>query len=66
MARVKVAQIIEDTLGKGYTEDEKMDLIQSWVSDGVVPACCDMECEVEPDGTCEHDCPSVLMALGLI
>ena len=34
--------------------------------DSIVPACCDQGCETEPDGTCEHGCPSVLIALGLI
>ena len=29
-------------------------------------ACCDEGCTTEPDGHCEHGCPSVLMALGLI
>lgn len=33
---------------------------------GVAPACCDEGCEVEPDGRCEHDCPSVLLSLGLM
>ena len=23
-------------------------------------------CEIEPDGRCEHGCPSVLIALGII
>jgi hypothetical protein len=36
------------------------------LDDAVVPACCDESCEVEPDGRCEHGCPSVLLALGLI
>lgn len=65
MARIKVKQILTDMLGEGFTEDEKMDVIQSWVCDSIVPACCDEGCEVEPDGCCEHDCPSVLIALGL-
>ena len=34
--------------------------------DSVVPACCSEGCEVEPDGRCEHNCPSVLLAAGLI
>ena len=34
--------------------------------DSIVPACCSEGCEVEPDGVCEHGCPSVLVALGLI
>jgi hypothetical protein len=35
-------------------------------TDSIVPATCEQGCEVEPDGTCEHGCPSVLVASGLI
>jgi hypothetical protein len=31
-----------------------------------VPACCTEGCEVEPDGRCEHGCPSILLAAGII
>lgn len=34
--------------------------------DSVVPALCDEGCEVEPDGTCEHGCPAITLALGII
>lgn len=34
--------------------------------DSVVPACCDAGCEVEPDGTCPHGNPSIMLALGII
>ena len=34
--------------------------------DSSVPACCEGGCEVEPDGTCEHGHPSVLIAMGVI
>jgi hypothetical protein len=34
--------------------------------DSVIIACCDEGCEVEPDGYCEHGCPSVIVAKGLI
>jgi hypothetical protein len=36
------------------------------ISETVVPACCSEGCEVEPDGTCEHGCPSVLLEMGMI
>ncbi len=36
------------------------------VHDCVAPALCRDGCEVEPDGRCEHGCPSVLLATGLI
>ena len=34
--------------------------------DSIVPACCIEGCEVEPDGCCEHGCPSILLAAGII
>lgn len=36
------------------------------MNDSVIPACCSEGCEVEPDGKCEHGCPSVLLAMGVI
>lgn len=41
-------------------------LLKDATFDGVCPACCDEGCEVEPDGKCEHGCPSVLIVAGLI
>jgi len=32
----------------------------------IVPACCSDGCDVEPDGSCEHGYPSVLIDQGLI
>ena len=29
-------------------------------------ALCDEGCEVEPDGSCPHGCPSILRAVGMI
>lgn len=40
--------------------------LEECVVEDVVPACCSEGCEVEPDGRCEHGCPSVLLALGMI
>lgn len=34
--------------------------------DAIIPACCKHGCMVEPDGTCEHGCESVLLAMGMI
>ena len=42
------------------------DRLEEIVSDSICPALCAEACEVEPDGTCEHGCPSVLLALGMI
>ena len=47
-------------------EDQKYSFLEACVCDGIVPALCKEGCEVEPDGRCEHGCPSVLLALGMI
>lgn len=35
------------------------------LSDSIVPACCSLGCDVEPDGICVHGNPSVLLAMGI-
>ena len=49
---------------EGLTQDS----FWAWAEtvDGTCPALCRHGCEVEPDGYCEHACPSVLLATGLI
>lgn len=60
--QLSLAQALED---EGTTLEEV--LHESLFGDSVdVPACCDCYCRVEPDGTCEHGCPSVLLAGGMI
>lgn len=59
----------EKNPGKFKRLDEQPQLmayVEPLVTDGVCPALCDEGCEVEPDGHCEHDAPSLLIALGLI
>lgn len=34
--------------------------------DSIVPACCEHGCEVEPDGTCSHGHPSILLKMGIL
>lgn len=46
--------------------DSKMEFLEECCADSVVPACCQHGCEVEPDGRCEHGCPSALIAAGMI
>ena len=58
--RISYKEVIADS---GMTEDEAL---SRWSVDSIVPACCDEGCEVEPDGRCEHGCPSALIAAGLI
>lgn len=48
------------------TEEQWVALLRTFILDGVCPALCDEGCVVEPDGRCPHDCPSVLVALGMI
>lgn len=51
-------------------ESNGSDDLDSYMSelmfDSVVPACCEAGCEVEPDGTCQHGHPSILLSLGVI
>ena len=49
----------------GYSDTQEV-LEALSVDDTACPALCDEGCEVEPDGTCPHDAPSILLALGLI
>lgn len=58
--KIKVTQVATN---EGMTFDE---LLEAYGGDSVVPACCDESCQVEPDGRCEHNCPSILLALGVI
>jgi hypothetical protein len=45
--------------------DKAMAAVGAMVIDSIAPACCDEGCVVEPDGECEHGCPSILLALGI-
>lgn len=45
---------------------DMMNALEEWSSDSVVPAMCQDGCEVEPDGHCEHGCPSILVRMGVI
>ena len=47
----------------GMTVDE---MLEEFGTESVVPALCSEGCEVEPDGRCEHGCPSLLVAIGCI
>jgi hypothetical protein len=58
--RISIAELAKRN---GYTDTTDFLCDQT---DSVVPACCDEECQVEPDGRCEHGNPSCLLAAGLI
>lgn len=47
-------------------EDEYFNYLRDAVFDGIVHATCEMECIVEPDGTCEHGNKSVLLIEGIV
>ena len=53
----EVAQVTPDTLE---------DFTRQAMWEATSPACCTEGCIVEPDGSCPHGCPSILIALGLI
>jgi len=45
---------------------DMMEAMEQWSTDETVPAICNQGCEVEPDGKCEHGCPSILIRMGVI
>ena len=49
----------------GYTSADEA-LADYSEMDDTYPAMCSEDCQVEPDGHCEHGAPSLLLALGLI
>ena len=55
-----------NTAARMHGFDDADHLLEEIGHDSVIPACCSEGCEVEPDGRCEHGCPSVLLALGVI
>ena len=49
------------------TEEARYDFLEGIVAGcDNAPALCKEGCEVEPDGRCEHGCPSILIVLGMI
>ena len=59
--RVRLAQWMKD---EGL--EDTLAILEAYAMESVVPALCTEGCEVEPDGRCEHGCPSVLLVLGII
>ena len=59
--RISLRRAAEDN---GY--ESVMEYLEEECSDAVVIALCIYECSIEPDGTCEHGCPSPLIAAGMI
>jgi hypothetical protein len=48
------------------SDDSVFEYLRTAQFQGTAPACCTEGCIVEPDGTCSHGCPSVLLVIGLI
>ena len=63
--RIKVKQWREENGVE--TQEELLAACEEFMSEASGPAMCSEGCEgIEPDGTCEHGAPSLLLALGLI
>lgn len=54
--------VAETLLAHGITEHD----IDALAFAPVVPACCEDGCHVEPDGTCPHGHPSILIDMGIV
>ena len=61
--RISATEALEN---EGYTPDTLEAFTRNALFDATSPACCSEGCVVEPDGTCSHGCPSILIALGVI
>lgn len=61
--RISVKQFMADN---GIEREDLTEFLTSCMFDGVAPALCIEGCEVEPDGRCSHNCPSIILALGYI
>jgi len=63
-------KIKEWAKSQGYGDLRIRDIInaalEEAISSGTCPALCSRGCIVEPDGVCQHDEPSILLALDLI
>lgn len=65
MSKNKYLLTVEQTAEElGY--NDPMNILEEYGYDSVCPACCTELCEVEHDGTCEHGCPSIMIAMGVI
>lgn len=51
---------------EGLAEEFGEDVVEEWVTGGVVPTRCGEGCQVEPDGICPHGYRSLLINAGAI
>lgn len=61
-----VNRLTVEQVAKNFGYESVSDLLVEYGDESVVPACCEEECEVEPDGCCPHGNPSIFIALGVI
>jgi hypothetical protein len=59
--RIRLSEMLKQ---QGRTFDEMAEAVM--FGDENALALCTEQCEVEPDGTCPHGCPSFLRAAGII
>jgi len=64
--RITASEVLENEGVDASNEDSVFAFVRHASFDATAPACCSEGCIVEPDGTCHHGCPSVLLVIGLI
>ncbi len=64
--RITATEVLENEGVDSTNEDSVFAFVRHASFDATAPACCSEGCIVEPDGTCHHGCPSVLLVIGLI
>ena len=64
--RITASEVLENEGVDSTNEDSVFAFVRHASFDATAPACCSEGCIVEPDGTCPHGCPSVLLVIGLI
>ena len=64
--RITATEVLENEGVDPTNEDSVFSFVRHASFDATAPACCSEGCVVEPDGTCPHGCPSVLLVIGLI
>lgn len=64
--RISANETLENEGVDPSNEDSVFSFVRHASFDATAPACCSEGCVVEPDGTCPHGCPSVLLVIGMI
>jgi hypothetical protein len=64
--RISADETLENEGVDPTNEDSVFSFVRHSSFEATAPACCSEGCIVEPDGTCHHGCPSVLLVIGMI